>query len=132
MTEAEWLSCVNPEVMLRFRKGAVSERKLRLFDCACCRVVWHLLDRRARKPILLLEDLVEGAVTREVFAKARAKLSWNYSYTAPARRLKGTARDCARTAGLAVWASLNPENPHRWNPWWSGIVHARYLEENEE
>jgi hypothetical protein len=29
MTEAEWLSCIDPEPMLAFLHGKVSERKLR-------------------------------------------------------------------------------------------------------
>src|SRR5262245_31844507 len=39
MTEAEWLTCADPEPMLRFAstRGRVSERKMRLFAVACCR-----------------------------------------------------------------------------------------------
>src|SRR5262249_5804004 len=44
MTEAEWLNCTNPRTMLEFLKGRARERKLRLFACACCRRVWHLMD----------------------------------------------------------------------------------------
>ncbi len=36
MTEAEWLTCSDPGVMLG-RRGNISERKLILFACACCR-----------------------------------------------------------------------------------------------
>jgi hypothetical protein len=37
MTEAEWLACDDPWVMLRFVSGKAGERKLRLYACACCR-----------------------------------------------------------------------------------------------
>jgi hypothetical protein len=37
MTEAEWLACEDPDPVLEFLRGKVSERKLRLFFCACCR-----------------------------------------------------------------------------------------------
>jgi hypothetical protein len=43
MTEAEWLTCADPEPMLAYLRGTASDRKLRLFACSCCRRVWALL-----------------------------------------------------------------------------------------
>lgn len=53
MTEQEWLTSGDPQQMLDFLVyrshsdmpwfKTPSERKLRLFACACCRQVWHLL-----------------------------------------------------------------------------------------
>jgi hypothetical protein len=37
MTEADWLACDVPRTMLRFLRGRTSERKFRLFACACWR-----------------------------------------------------------------------------------------------
>jgi hypothetical protein len=37
MTEGEWLTATDPEPMLAFLPGKMSERKIRLLACACCR-----------------------------------------------------------------------------------------------
>ena len=58
MTEAEWLVCTDPTLMLDVLGGKASERKLRLFVCACCRLCccsrslrmrWCMESRRCRK-----------------------------------------------------------------------------------
>ena len=36
MTEAEWLACTDPTLMLEFLCGKASDRTMLLFGCACC------------------------------------------------------------------------------------------------
>ncbi len=63
MDEAAWLSAVHPEVLLWTREFTEEDRKRRLFECACCRRVWHLLpDERSRRAILAAEGFVEGLI----------------------------------------------------------------------
>jgi hypothetical protein len=63
MTEAEWLNCANPEVMLKFVGGGVSERKLRLFICSCGRrVECFLKDEIARKVLDAVERYADGRI----------------------------------------------------------------------
>lgn len=49
MTETEWLACDDPTTLVVHLQGIVSDRKFRLFACACVRRFWHLLSD-ARSP----------------------------------------------------------------------------------
>src|SRR5689334_19171908 len=72
MTEAEWLKCTDPKAMLEFRRGRISDRKLRLFKSACCRRIWHLLTEvRSRKAVEAVEALSDEEISTESFETAK-------------------------------------------------------------
>jgi hypothetical protein len=80
MTEAEWLKFRDPEKMLEYLRGRASERKLRLFACACCRA----MDRRGNisglDVVALAERVAEGHLRREEAALTAARvrcLAWD-------------------------------------------------------
>ncbi|HYT91973.1 MAG TPA: hypothetical protein VEL76_24880 [Gemmataceae bacterium] len=73
MTEAEWLTCTGPGQMLAFLRGKASGRKLRLFACAGCRRIWHLLlDERSRQAVEAAERFADGEIDVVMLASARA------------------------------------------------------------
>jgi hypothetical protein len=66
MTEAEWLECTDAHKMLAFLRGKASKRKLRLFVCACCRSIWHLItDEAGRRAVETGERFADGHATDE-------------------------------------------------------------------
>jgi len=60
VTEEEWLAATDPTPMLDFLRGKASDRKWRLFGCACCRRVWHLYDSSGRNAVEVAERVADG------------------------------------------------------------------------
>jgi hypothetical protein len=75
MNESDWLACGDPEPMLHYLcESHLSERKLRLLACACCRRVWHLLrDPRSRRAVEVSERYADGQASQRELAEARTR-----------------------------------------------------------
>jgi hypothetical protein len=74
MTEKEWLACTEPTPMLEYLdvNCLISDRKQRLFDCACVRRIWHLLlDEKGRKAVEVAERFADGRATIDQLREAQ-------------------------------------------------------------
>src|SRR5262249_14568285 len=123
MTEAEWLPSADPDGMLEFLRGRVSERKLRLFACACCWRVGHLpWDAASRTAVRVAEEYADGLASKGKLAAAakavrNSVLDGLHSSCGGVARMsagpdawnaaKNTARNAAwvlaKSAGNATW-----------------------------
>jgi hypothetical protein len=109
MTDAEWLSCTDPSPMLTHLGRGASDRKLRLFACACCRAIWHLLaDERTRKLVEVIELEVDGLARTDTSDSVRDQAgtiaessTWIYMTGAPADRMVTGALLAESALGMA-------------------------------
>jgi hypothetical protein len=77
LDEHTWLSCHEPQKMLLFLQNSASpsERKLRLWGCACVRRVWHLLTGpECQGGVAVAERFADGEATADELAAANALL----------------------------------------------------------
>jgi hypothetical protein len=111
MTEAEWLTCSDPELMRNLLSDIATDRKMCLFNCACIRRIWHLLkDARFRKAIETVERYVDGLTTTAELGKA----------VTDANRARRRRDDAGKAAYEA--ARYHPGYPVR-NAW--AVIHVR-------
>ncbi len=111
MTEAERLACSDPLPVLHSCWGKLSERKLRLFQVACCRRIWPFMpDASCREAIVAAEHYADGEVNVEELTKAARKLA-----EVPSSE-DGVATGARSAAVLAA------EKPNVWHPLYFGVA----------
>ena len=89
LNESDWLAAGDPPAMLRFVRRRATDRKLRLFACACCRRVWDTLpDHECRAAVVAAERFADLEATRAEMAAAAARVTtwrpWQIPYRAAA------------------------------------------------
>ncbi len=113
MTEAEWLECTDCELLLAGLDAAATERKLRLFACACVIMTdWVLLGINCESVIRTAERLADGLATAEesnhaaeIFYQATANVQNAPRYFAAA--VAATLRPAAIEAAGLTWDNLD-------------------------
>lgn len=72
MTESEWQASNDPQMMLsHLRDAGVTDRKMRLFACACCRRVWDQFpDRSNQDLVVAVEDYPDATFDHPVIHAA--------------------------------------------------------------
>jgi hypothetical protein len=81
MTKKEWLND-HPQGMIwslrettKVARTKAGKRKLRLFACGCCRMIWKLLkDARHRKAVQVAENFADGRATKEQLEAVRLSI----------------------------------------------------------
>jgi hypothetical protein len=112
MTEAEWLECISPELMLSHLGDRASLRKKRLFACACVRRIWSLLpDKRLRRAIRRAERFADGQATEEEMQSARRVATLLRGELEGMERRPNWMALAARSAAQAVEAVLPAQGP---------------------
>jgi hypothetical protein len=102
MTEEEWLACSDPRPMLEFLRDKASDRKLRLFACACCRRIWSfIVGDKGRRAVEAAEEYADQACSSE-----RLKKEWDAEgVTAVGHAIDGATAMNAEWG--AAWAARN-------------------------
>jgi len=85
VTDTEWLASPDPDCLLASLGSRLSERKLRLFVCACSRRAWDLLGKGGRKAVRAAEAWADGHLDVATLQRV----------TATAQREEAAARQAA-------------------------------------
>lgn len=119
MNEQEFLASADPAAMLAHVRGKVSDRKLRLFACSCCRAVWgHLTDPRNRNAVEVAERYADGLAMPDEVLVARAAAERVYygdgegvaSFESElAVRVLGPIWELTENSGLPRWFGASTE-----------------------
>jgi hypothetical protein len=115
MTEQEWMTCNDVDRALEFLRGKMTQRKLWLFGCACCRRIWPLLaDERSRRMVEVFERYADGTASDAELLAAEEDASAACSALAPTT---GAGRSTAWLAAEATTVSAEPIADAKRRPW---------------
>jgi hypothetical protein len=99
MTEAEWRTGTDLDRLFRFVSGRLTDRKVRLLNCASCRLIWRLIDsERWRQAVAVAEAFADRGVTlptlREAWELADADYRAEMTQYAAHKKYQAMLRYC--------------------------------------
>jgi hypothetical protein len=74
VNESEWFAATDPAQVWWFVKNSVSERRLRLFACGCCRLLCDVMNEASRDFVRVAELFADGRVKPDVADRWRARV----------------------------------------------------------
>jgi hypothetical protein len=105
VTKAEWLTCGDPDPMVRALRADHYQRELRLFAVACVRRVWHLLPPGCRAVVEASERFADEQIGEPELAAAVA-VAEREALAADRGHRAADAREYATSAAVdasSVW-----------------------------
>jgi hypothetical protein len=106
MTEAEWLACEDPCLMLEFLGDKASDRKSRLFACACCRRVLQAISNDfVEASVVAAERHADGSLLDDEIAAVNADVNERLADDEPLRRCCDSATQVNGIAGRIAFRS---------------------------
>jgi hypothetical protein len=76
LTETDWLTSCDVQQLLDFIRPRTTERKRRLFACACCRRFWDRFQaEESRRAVEVAERFADGLASADELAHAQ-RLAW--------------------------------------------------------
>ena len=132
MTESEWLASTDPQAMLQFLSGKASDRKLRLFACACVRSIrQHLIEPAGRDALQVSERYADGDASPRQLAKAgrSAENAWTAKNNAQPQAY-ALSRAAGEVGGLlitAIDAAKSCTDKEAFDTAWSANICAAHV-----
>jgi len=126
MTEKEWRTSGAPDALLNHCWASASERKKRLFGCACCYRLDRFPDPRCKTAVRVAERFVDGESTAEALDTAY-RSAGSVVRTHARRGRRGQYEDESQelfggTAACSNVASPDPDHA-RWT--WNDVANTR-------
>jgi hypothetical protein len=113
MNEAEWLACEEPGPMLTFLGKKASERKIRLFACACVWRQWLLAPLSDQLAVDVAERFADGQATDKELKAARSQCKNSPECSGGAAAYKCATPAVTKAAAFASYWARSSLAKHR-------------------